>query len=123
MKYLLLGYHHESKWDALTPAEREAIGPECESRDDDLRRSGHLVAMGGLGHTRTTTSLRTRNGKLVVTDGPYVETKEQLGGFVIIEAKDLNEAIQIASRHPAASLNEHLGWGVELRPIEHFEEA
>lgn len=123
MKYLLLGYHHESKWDALTPAEQEAICPECDSRDDDLRRSGHLVAMGSLGHTRTTTSLRTRNGKLVVTDGPYVETKEQLGGFVIIEAKDLNEAIQIASRHPAACLNERLGWGVELRPIDRFEEA
>jgi len=61
--------------------------------------------------------IRPRDGKPVVTDGPYVETKEQVGGLVIIEAADLNEAVRIASLHPAAHLGEKLGWGVEIRPI------
>jgi hypothetical protein len=68
-------------------------------------------------------SLRPHNGAVTVTDGPYAETKEQLGSFFVIEAHDLNEAIQIASLHPAARLHEHLGWGVEIRPIEFCQVA
>jgi hypothetical protein len=63
------------------------------------------------------TSVRPRNGRPVVTDGPFVETKEQVGGLIVIEAKDLNEAIRIASLHPAAHLGEDIGWGIEIRPI------
>ena len=63
-------------------------------------------------------SLRPRGGKVSVTDGPYAETREQLGSYFLIEARDLDEAIRVASKHPAAQLNEHLGWGVEIRPIE-----
>jgi hypothetical protein len=122
MKYLLLAYGHEATWDTLTEAEQAAVGPECRPYDDELRRSGHVVAAGSLAPTRMTTAIRTRNGRLLVTDGPFVETREQLGGFLIIEARDLNEAIRVASRHPAALLNERLGWVVELRPFDRFEQ-
>jgi hypothetical protein len=121
VKYLLLAYYHEAKWDELPVAEKAAIGVACEALDEDLRRGGHVVAMGSLAPTRMTASLRPRAGKTLTTDGPYVETKEQLGGLLIIEARDMNEAIRVASRHPAAVMNEHLGWGIELRPFERYE--
>jgi len=121
VKYLLLAYYHEPKWEALTTSQKAAIGVECGTLDDDLRKGGHVVAMGSLAPTRMTASLRPRNGKTLTTDGPYVETREQLGGLLIIEARDMNEAIRVASRHPAAVMNEQLGWGIELRPIERFE--
>jgi hypothetical protein len=122
MKYLLLAYGDEKKWDALSEREQAAVGAECRPYDDELRKSGRVVAMGSLAPTRLTTTIRTRNGRLLTTDGPFVETREQLGGFLIIEARDLNEAIRVASRHPAAFLNERLGWVVELRPFEFFEQ-
>ena len=78
------------------------------------------MEVGSLAATKDSVSLRPRNGKVTVTDGPYAETKEQLGSYFLIEARDLNEAIQVASKHPAARLNEHLGWGVEVRPIEMY---
>jgi len=121
MKYLLLAYGDERKMEALSEKELATIGAECRPYDDELRKSGRVVAMGSLAPTRMTTTIRTRNGRLLTTDGPFVETRETLGGFLIIEARDLNEAIRIASRHPAALLNERLGWVVELRPFEHFE--
>jgi hypothetical protein len=121
VKYLLLAYYHEDEWNALSKADRAAIGVACEALDDELRRGGHVVAMGSLAPPRMTASLRPRNGTPWTTDGPYVETKEQLGGFLIIEARDMNEAIRVASRHPAALMNEHLGWGIELRPFERYE--
>ena len=122
MKYLLLAYGEEAQWDALSEREQAAVGAECRPYDTELRQSGRVVAMGSLAPTRMTTAIRTRNGRLLTTDGPFVETKEQLGGFLIIEARDLNEAIRVASRHPAALLNERLGWVVELRPFERFEQ-
>jgi hypothetical protein len=122
MKYLLLAYGDEKKLEALSPTELAALGAECRPFNDELRQSGRVVAMGSLAPTRMTTTIRTRNGRLLTTDGPFVETKEQLGGFLVIEARDLNEAIRIASRHPAAVLNERLGWVVELRPFDYFEE-
>jgi hypothetical protein len=121
MKYLLLAYGEEKRMEALSQQDLAAIGAECRPYNDELLKSGRVVAMGSLAPTRMSTTIRTRNGRLVTTDGPFAETKEVLGGFLIIEARDLNEAIRIASRHPAAVLNEHLGWAVELRPFEHFE--
>ena len=118
MKYLCLAYYDEKKFEALTEAEMAAIGRECRPLDEDLQRSGHLLEVGSLAATRDSVSLRPRSGKVTVTDGPYAETKEQLGSYFLIEARDLNEAIQVASKHPAARLNEHLGWGIEIRPIE-----
>ena len=118
MKYLCLAYYDEKKLDSLTPAELAAIGRDCQPLDDDLQRSGHLLEVGSLAAPKNSVSLRPRSGKVSVTDGPYAETKEQLGSYFLIEARDLNEAIQVASKHPAARLNEHLGWGIEIRPVE-----
>jgi hypothetical protein len=83
-----------------------------------LQRSGHLLEVGSLALTKDSVSLRPKSGKVTVTDGPFAETKEQLGSYFLIEARDLNEAIRVASLHPGARLNEHLGWGIEIRPIE-----
>ena len=82
---------------------------------DDIRRSGQYIGGNALQPTRTASTVRVRNGKLSTTDGPYVETKEQLGGYYLIEARDLNEAIQVASRIPGARFG-----GVEVRPVMEF---
>ncbi len=122
MKYLCLAYYDERKFDALSKTELDAIVSRCPAYDEALRRSGHLVVQASLAPTRASTSLRLRNGKVSTTDGPFAETKEQIGGFFIIEARDLTEAISVASKHPAAHLGEQVGWGVEVRPIEGFEQ-
>lgn len=122
MKYLCLAYYDEQKFSALTQSELDALVAQCHSRDEVLRSSGNLLLVASLAATRSSTSVRPKNGKPIVTDGPYAETKEQLGGFFIIEATDLNEAIRVASKHPAAQLGEHVGWGIEVRPTEFFEQ-
>lgn len=112
MKYLCLVYQEE-KQEPNVP--REII--EQAKRDywaftEDIKRSGNYVGSHGLQHTTAATTVRVRNGKLSTTDGPFAETKEQLGGYFLIEARDLNEAIQIAGRIPSAK------WGsVEVRPV------
>ena len=118
MKYLCLAYYDEKKFETLTEADMAAIRRECGPLDEDLHRSGHLLEVGSLAATKDSVRVRQRDGKVTVTDGPFAETKEQLGSYFLIEARDMNEAIQVASKHPAARLNEHLGWGVEVRPIE-----
>lgn len=123
MKYLCLAYYDEEAFDALSEADFEAIGRECAPYDRDLRDTGRVIAQASLQPARSGTILRPKNSEVSVTDGPFVETKEQVGGFFIIEAKDLNEAILVAAKHPAAHLNEHLGWGIEVRPIESFEQT
>jgi hypothetical protein len=120
MKYLCLAYYNESTFDALPRAEVEALVSQCPAYDEALRESGHLVIQASLGSTRATTTVRPRNGKPLVTDGPFIETKEQVGGFFIIEARDLNEAIRVASKHPAANIGEQVGWAIEVRPIEAY---
>jgi len=119
MKYLCLAYYDEKKFEALTADELAAIAPACRPHDEELQQSGHVLEIGSLAATKASVSLRPRAGKPIVTDGPYAETKEQVGSYFLIEARDLNEAIQVASKHPAAVLNEHFGWGIEIRPIEH----
>lgn len=118
MKFLCLAYYDEKKFETLGEAELAAIGRACQPFDDELRQSGQLLQVASLAATKDSTSLRPRGGKVTVTDGPFAETKEQLGSFFLIEARDMAEAIEVASKHPAARLNEHLGWGVEIRPIE-----
>lgn len=115
MKYLCLAYGDEQKNQALSKDEFDALVARCRVHDEELRRSGHLVLVESL--EWATSTVRPRNGKPTVTDGPFVETKEKVGGLFIIEARDLNEAIRVASLHPAAHLGEHLGWAIEVRAI------
>jgi hypothetical protein len=112
MKYLCIVYITESEMDALSPAADAALTAENLAYDDELRRSGQLLEAQALQRVRTATTVRIRNGKLSTTDGPFAETKEQLGGFLYIEARDLNEAIQIAAKCPMARVGT-----IEVRPI------
>src|SRR5262245_41426870 len=115
MKYLCLAYGDQAKMSKLRPSEFEALLAKCKEHDAELQRSGHYVSAMSLEWDVAT--VRPRAGKTVVTDGPFVETREVVGGVITIEARDLNEAIRIASLHPAAHLGEELGWGIEIRPI------
>lgn len=121
MKYLCLGYYDPAKFDTLSETEGAAIAKECQRYDEDLHKSGHLVSVASLAH-RTAATLRPKNGRPAVTDGPFTEAKEAVGAFFIIEAKDMDEAIRVAGLHPAANWGEHLGFAVEVRPIETFQE-
>ena len=112
MQYLCLVYHEEKKLEALTDDELAATVADCIGWTEELVRGGHHVASAGLQCVRTATTVRNRNGKVTITDGPFAETKEFLGGFTLIDARDLNEAIQIASKHPAARVGT-----VEVRPL------
>lgn len=120
MKYLCLGYYDADTFDTLSDADREEIARECRPHDEALRESGHLVDVASLEH-RTAATLRPRDGQTSVTDGPFAEAKEVIGSFFIIEAEDLDEAIEVASLHPAAKWGEHLGFAIEVRPIDTFE--
>jgi hypothetical protein len=122
VKYLCLAFYDEKAFDALSKTELDAIVSKCGPYDEALRKSGHLIVQASLGPPRAAAIVRPRNGRPSMTDGPFAETKEQVGGFFIIEAKDLNEAIRVASMHPAAHLGEQVGWGIEVRPIEFFEQ-
>ena len=115
MKYLCLVYGEES-------ALQKVDDQHCLDYDRSVRESGHCIASEALESASTATTVRVRNGKVTIVDGPFAETKEMLAGFYLIEARDLNEAIRIASNHPAGQLNEHLGWGVEVRPMDFFEQ-
>jgi hypothetical protein len=113
MKYLCLAYEEETKLNALSQDEWDELRGETLAYVDALRSSGHLVLTHALQSARTATTLQVRRGRLTMTDGPFAETKEQLGGFFLIDARDLNEAIQVASRWPSARLGK-----IEVRPIE-----
>jgi len=112
MKYLCLFYIEEKKVGALPKTEFDALVGEHLAYDDELRNAGHFIVSAPLEPAHTAMTVRVRNGMLSTTDGPFAETKEQLGGFSVIEARDLNEAIRIASRFPPARLG-----SVEVRPI------
>ncbi len=115
MKYLCLAYGDPEKVAALSKDEFEALGVELRAYDEELRRTGQVVQTESL--EWSTTTIRPREGKPVVSDGPFVETREKIGGLFVIEARDLNDAIRVASLHPAARLGERLGCAVEVRPI------
>jgi len=121
MKFLCLGYYDEKKFNAMPKADLNAIVIQCRAHDDALHAGGHLLMVASLAATRDSKSIRPKNGKPLVTDGPYAETKEQLGSFFIIEADTLDEAVAEASKHPAAHRGETLGWGIEVRPIEFYK--
>jgi len=112
MKYLCLIYDEERKLAAMTKSEMDALMAEYYAFSKSIRDGGQYVAGEALQPVNTATTVRVRNGKLSTTDGPFAETREQLGGFYMISARDLNEAIQIASRIPSARLG-----SIEVRPI------
>jgi hypothetical protein len=113
MKYICLGYMEERKWDALSESEREAFMEECFAYDDVLRKNGYFLGGEALQSVRSATTLRWQNGRASVTDGPFAETKEQLGGILVLEATDLNHAIQLMSKHPGLRLG-----SFEVRPAD-----
>ena len=118
MKYVCLGYVDETLWDSLPESEGNAIMDRCFAYQDELTRGGHFVSGELLQAPRNSATLRFRDGAVTVTDGPFAETKEQIGGFFLLEARDLNEAIQLVSRHPGVRVGP---W--EIRPVEDFGEA
>lgn len=105
MKYLCLVYAEQKELEKMTD-------DECIDYDELLRKSGRCIASEALQPVQTATTLRFRNGKMSITDGPFAETKEQLAGFYMVDARDLNDAIQIASKIPAAQIG-----SIEVRPV------
>ena len=114
MKYICLGYIEPGKFEGMTEDERNAVLDECFEHNDHLRANGHLVAEVPLHPPEAAVTLYWKNGKVATTDGPYAETKEQLGGLQILEARDLNHAIQLVSQLPG--LKYGLG-PIEIRPV------
>jgi hypothetical protein len=100
MKYICLGYADTKSWETKSESEINAFVDECCAYDDVLRKNGHFAGGEALQPPQSGVTLRFQGGKVSVTDGPYAETKEQLGGILILEAKDLNHAIQLMSKHP-----------------------
>jgi hypothetical protein len=123
MKYLVLAYYDERAFNALAPDRVKAIVSQCPPHDAALRESGHLLTIASLAESRASVSVRPRGGKATVTDGPFIETNEVIGSFFLIEAADMDEAVRIASKHPAAQLGEEVGWGLEVRPVDFFAET
>lgn len=115
MKYICLGYMNEEVWETLSESERNTFMDECFSYDDELRKNDHLAGGEGLQEARNAATLRWRSGKVSVTDGPFAETKEQIGGIMILEATDLNHAIRLLSKHPSLRLGRG-GSSWEIRP-------
>jgi len=112
MLYLCLVYMEEKQLDALPQAEYDALAAEHLAYDDELRASGHFIVGEALEPVSTATTVRVRNGKVSTTDGPFAETKEHLGGIILINARDLNDAIKVAAGIPSARLG-----SIEVRPI------
>jgi len=114
MRYLCLAYGDRKKIEALSKDEFAALIEKFKMHDEEIKKSGHYISGESL--EWTVMSVRPKDGKPVISDGPFVETREVVGGLVVIEARDLNEAMRIASLHPAANAGEHLGCGIEVRP-------
>jgi hypothetical protein len=122
MKFLCLAYYDEKAFEALSKDQVEAIVSRCPPHDKDLRGTGKMISVASLSASRDSVSIHPKNGKPVITDGPFTEAKEVLGSFFLIEAANKDEAVRIAALHPAAHLGETVGWGVEVRPIDYFDE-
>jgi len=117
LKYICLGYIQPGKFENMSDRERSAMLDECFSYDDQLRANGHFTAGEALQPANTGMTLYWKNGKVAMTDGPYAETKEQLGGILVLEARDLNHAIQLISLHPGVTYGP---W--EIRPAADLNE-
>ena len=118
MKYICLGYYEPAKHAGMTEDERNAMFDECFEYDDHLRANGHWAGEEALQPPETALTVYWKNGKVATTDGPYAETKEQLGGILVLEARDMNHAFQLVSQHP--SLKYGTTW--EIRPAGDMSE-
>jgi len=116
MKFLCMVVLDEKKLDALSKQESQALDDESLAYDATLRKGGHFIAAQALQSVRRAATVRVQSGKALVTDGPFAETKEQIGGFILLEAKDMDQALELASRIPAVRLG-----GVEVRPIKELK--
>ena len=116
MRYLCMICYEQTTLDSLSKPEFDALVADALAYDDELRKEGHYLYSGALQSVETATTLRIQSGKVVITDGPFVETKEHIGGFIVIEARDLDEAIQLASKIPPGRLGP-----IEIRPIQELE--
>jgi hypothetical protein len=112
MRYLCLIYSEQAQWAKMSKTDADKVSADYMSYTESIKGSGHYLGGNALQPTHTATTVRVRNGKLSTTDGPFAETKEQLGGYYLVEAKDLNEAIQVASKIPGARYG-----SIEVRPI------
>src|ERR1700747_970831 len=104
MKFICLGYIEAGKFESFSESERNAMVDECFTYDDVLRKDGQFAGGEALQSAHTARTLRWKNGRVSITDGPYAETKEQLGGILILEARDLDHAIQLMSKHPGVKV-------------------
>lgn len=113
MKYICLGYFDEAKFAEMPQADAQRMMEECIAYDDELRRGGHFLGGEALDSVRNAVTLRAKDGEIQVTDGPFVETKETLGGILLLEARDLNHAIALMSKHPGVKIGPF-----EIRPAD-----
>ena len=113
MKYICLGYYDKDKFEAMPDSQRNALFDRCFEYDDHLRANGHWGGGEALQGPETALTLYWKNGKVATTDGPYAETKEQLGGILVLEARDMNHAVQLMSQHPSLKY----GSFFDIRPI------
>jgi hypothetical protein len=112
MKFLCLVYYEEAKLEALSKEDFDVLVHDSLAYDEELRKGGHYVESAALQSARSATTLHRRDGKVAATDGPFAETKEQLGGFILIEARDKEEAVRLASKIPPGRLG-----SIEVRPV------
>jgi hypothetical protein len=118
VKYLCLVYGEEKALDALSKGEMEVLVDESLAYDDVLRKSGHYLVSAALQHVEVAKTVRVRKREIAITDGPFAETKEQLLGFILIEARDLNDALAVAGKIPMASVG-----SIEVRPVLELERS
>jgi len=119
VKYLCFGYYDKDKFDGMTEDQRNAMFDTCFEYDDHLRANGHWAGGEALQPAETAFTLYWKNGKVATTDGPYAETKEQLGGILVLEARDMNHAVQLMAQHPALTY----GNNFEIRPAQDMNEV
>ena len=118
MKFMFMIFHDEQTLDALPPGERQSLVDGALDYMEDIRQSGHFIVSNALQRARTARTIRVRGGKVSTTDGPFAETKEQIGGFFLIEAKDMDEACAVAARFPPARIGT-----IEVRPVRELHHS
>ena len=118
MKYVCLHYKDEKTWETISPDEQIALMDDCFAYDDVLRKNGYFVGGEALQGPQNAATLRWKSGRVIITDGPYAETKELLGGIRVLEARDLNHAIQLMSKHPGVKAGPF-----EIRPAADMSEV